>query len=173
MVLDLGRHARISIAPCRQGTRLRRLLRSAVVRKPIRSGGFRLLPYIGHRVPHCGHVWHLPSRVQGRRFDWLRWPRPRGGVLPHCCGCSRPPRRRTHPADAACCWQAADFLGVRGLLDALICALSTTLAARTPDEGMAFLGLRRPDASACSVASARALLEKHAVCRAPAHVRGG
>ena len=65
-------------------------------------------------------------------------------------------------------WQAADFLGVRGLLDALICALSTTLAARTPVEGMAFLGLRRPDASACSVASARALLEKHAVRRAPA-----
>ena len=65
-------------------------------------------------------------------------------------------------------WQAADFLCVHGLLDALLCALSKTLAARTPDEGMAFLGLRRPDASACSAASARALLEKHAVRRAPA-----
>ena len=72
-------------------------------------------------------------------------------------------RRRTHPADAARRWQAADFLGVSVLLDALLCALSTTLAARTPDQGMAFLGLRRPDASACSAASARALLEKHAV----------
>ena len=59
--------------------------------------------------------------------------------------------------------QAADFLGVRGLLDALLRALSKTLAARTPDDGMAFLGLRRLDASACSAASARALLEKHAV----------
>ena len=62
-------------------------------------------------------------------------------------------------------WQAADFLGVRGLLDALLRALSTTLAARTPDEDMAFLGLRCPDVSACSAASARALLEKHAVRR--------
>ena len=76
----------------------------------------------------------------------------------------------THPADAARCVQAADFLGVSVLLDALLCTLSTTLAARTPVQGMAFLGLHRrrfhgvPGFSkACSVASARALLEKHAV----------
>ena len=107
-------------------------------------------------MPHCGHNWHLLSRLLGRRLGCPRHTgRGAAGLAGH--------RRRTHPADAARRWQAADFLGVRGLLDALICALSTTLAARTPVEGMAFLGLRRPDASACSVASARALLEKHAV----------
>ena len=106
----------------------------------------------------------LPSQLRlGRRLDWPRNrvpPVPR--AFPKLCPLTR------H-------WQAADFLGVHdgladedGLPDALLLALSKTLAARTPDEGMAFLGLRRPDASACSAASARALLEKHAVRRAPA-----